>query len=87
MSGLANIDSQQNKIIDTNSVMDALDDYVQKALAGNIGVPVNYYLKPITRSQLAEMWMAKYYPGKFLAIDGDDSDPVKPSPAPGPATH
>ncbi|WP_426400905.1 hypothetical protein ACN9M1_26615 (plasmid) [Ralstonia sp. R-29] len=87
LSGLANIDSQQNKIIDTNSVMDALDDYVQKALAGNIGVPVNYYLKPITRSQLAEMWMAKYYPGKFLAIDGDDSDPVKPSPAPGPATH
>lgn len=75
LSGLADIDSQQNKIIDTNSVMDALDDYIQKALAGNIGVPINYYLKPITRSQLAEMWMAKYYPGKYLAISGDDSTP------------
>lgn len=76
LSGLADTDKQQNKIIDTNSMMDALDDYIQKCLAGNIGVPINYYLKPVTRSQLAEMWMAKYYPGKFLAISGDDSAPA-----------
>lgn len=73
LSALADIDEQQNKILDTNSVMDALDDYIQKCLAGNIGVPINYYLKPITASQLAQMWMAKYYPGKFLSISGDDS--------------
>lgn len=76
LSGLTDTDKQQNKIIDTNSMMDALDDYIQKCLAGNIGVPINYYLKPVTRSQLAEMWMAKYYPGKFLAISGDDSAPA-----------
>jgi len=85
LSALADIDSQKNKIIDTGSVMDALDDYVQKCLAGNIGVPINYYLKPISRSQLAEMWMAKYYPGKFLSISGDDSTPVAPTPAPAPS--
>lgn len=87
LSALADIDNQQNKILDTNSVMDALDDYVQKCLAGNIGVPITYYLKPITRSQLAQMWMAKYYPGKFLSIGGDDSGTSggTPSPAPSPA--
>ena len=81
LSGLADIDSQQNKMLDTNSVMDALDDYIQKCLAGNIGVPINYYLKPITASQLAQMWMAKYYPGKFLSIGGDDSNTSGGQPA------
>jgi hypothetical protein len=38
-------------------------------------VPINYYLKPITKAQLAQMWVAKYYPGKYLAISGDDSTP------------
>lgn len=76
LSALAQIDDGANKIIDTNSMMDALDDYIQKCLAGNIGVPINYYLKPITRSQLAEMWVAKYYPGQYLAISGDDSTPA-----------
>jgi hypothetical protein len=76
LSGLSTIDNQNNQIIDTTSMMTALDDYIQKALAGNIGVPINYYIKPITRSQLAQMWMAKYYPGKFLAISGDDSAPA-----------
>lgn len=84
LSGLADIDNQRNKLIDTNSIMDALEDYVQKCLAGNIGVPINFYTKPITRSQLAEMWMAKYYPGKFLAISGDDSPSPAPAPTPTP---
>jgi hypothetical protein len=76
LSGLADIDDQANKILDINSMMDALDDYVQKALAGNLGVPINYFIKPITKSQLAEMWMSKYYPGQYLAISGDDSAPA-----------
>lgn len=70
--------------IDSHSMMDALDNYVQKCLAGNIGVPINDDLKPITRSQPAPMWVARYVPGKYLAISGDDS---APAPAPAPATH
>ncbi len=74
LSGLAAIDDGQNKMIDINSMMDALDDYIQKALEGNIGVPINYYLKPITKSELAEMWVAKYFPNKYLTVtSGDDS--------------
>lgn len=75
LTGLAKIDEQANKMLDINSMMDAMDDYIAKALAGNIGVPINYYLKPITKSQLAEMWIAKYYPGRYLTVSGDDSEP------------
>ena len=77
MTGLSEIDSGQNKMLDINSLMTAFEDYVEKALAGNIGVPINFYLKSITRAQLAQMWVAKYYPGQYLAISGDDSDPVE----------
>lgn len=76
MSGLEKIDSGQNKMLDINSLMTAFEDYVEKALAGNIGVPVNFYLKSITRAQLAQMWVSKYYPNKYLAISGDDSAPA-----------
>lgn len=90
LSALSDIDNTQNNIIDTNSMMVAFEDYVNKALGGNIGVPIMYYTKPITRIQLAQMWVAKYYPGRYLAIAGDDTTPVQPAsngaaPAPAPA--
>ncbi|MBA3681419.1 MAG: hypothetical protein H0W73_09675 [Bacteroidetes bacterium] len=75
LSGLSTIDNQNNKVIDTNTLMDAMEDYVNKCIAGNIGIPINYYLKPITKSQIAQMWLAKYYPNKYnLAGAGDDSN-------------
>lgn len=76
LSGLSDIDDGQNKIIDTNSVMTALEDYVDRCVSGgdNLGVPINYYLKPITQSEIARAWMAKYYPNKFnKAGSADDS--------------
>ncbi|WEK34340.1 MAG: hypothetical protein P0Y53_17785 [Candidatus Pseudobacter hemicellulosilyticus] len=87
LSGLSDIDNQNNKMIDTNSMMIALDDYVDKCLAGNIGVPINFYVKPITKSQIAQMWLNKYYPNKYNAAGaGDDTAPVQP-PAPGGGTQ
>ncbi|WP_294824108.1 hypothetical protein [uncultured Flavobacterium sp.] len=78
LSGLSTIDNQNNKMIDTNSLMDAMEDYLNKCLAGNIGVPINFYLKPITKSQIAQMWLAKYYPNRWnLAGAGDDSAPAQ----------
>ena len=82
LAGLADIQEKANKMLDINSMMDAMDDYIQKALAGNIGVPINYYQKPITKSQLAKMFMSKYYPNKFQPFSGDDSTPTPPAPAP-----
>jgi len=76
MSGLAKIEDGKNKMLDINSLMDAFQDFVTKALDGSSGVPINYYLKPITRSQLAQMWIQKYYPNKFLTLTtGDDTTP------------
>ena len=69
LSGLSEIDDGNNKIIDINSMMTALDDYIEKALGGEIGMPINYYLKPITKSQLAQMWVDKYFPDKFLKVN------------------
>ena len=76
LSGLSEIDDGSNKIIDVNSLMTALEDYIDKALKGELGMPVNYYIKPITKSQLAEMWVDKYFPNKFLKVntaEGEDS--------------
>ena len=74
LEGLAPIQEQANKILDINSMMTAMEDYVNKAMADNFqGVPINYYIKPITKGQLAQMWIGKYFPGKYLVASGDDS--------------
>lgn len=86
LSGLADIEKTSNQMLDINSMMLAFDDYVTRAGAakdGTFGVPINYYLKPITRSQLAQMWMSKYFPNKYMSISGDDSP--RPGAAPAPA--
>ncbi len=76
LSGLSEIDNQNNKILDTNSMMDSMEDYIEKCLAGNIGIPINYYLKPITKSELTGAWLKKYHPNKFnnSFSSGDDSE-------------
>ncbi len=76
LSSVSDIDDGANKIIDTNSVMTALEDYVNRCVQGgdNVGVPINYYLKPITQSQICRSWLAKYYPNDFnKAGSVDDS--------------
>ena len=78
MAGLQAVDDGKNKMLDINSLMTAFEDYVQKAISGDVGVPVTYYLKPITASQLAQMWVAKYFPGQYVTSAGDDTTPEEP---------
>ncbi|KAL2213091.1 hypothetical protein CC79DRAFT_1391071 [Sarocladium strictum] len=73
-NSLAVIQSDRNPALDTNSMMTVMDDYLKKAAEGGSGVPINYYLKDIDQKMLAQMWVAKYYPGKFVAIKYDDSE-------------
>lgn len=77
LSALGDIDDGQNKILDINSLMTALEDYLQKASSSGSGVPINYYLKDITKGMLAESWVSKYFPGKYTAIQNDDTEPIK----------
>jgi len=79
MSAVSEHQDGANKMLDINSLMTAFTDFVQKASAGNIGIPITYYLKPITASQLAQMWVAKYLPGKYVTSAGDDTTPAEPS--------
>lgn len=74
LTGLKDIDDGQNRVLDTNSMMTALEDYINKALAGELGMPINYYLRPITKSQLARMWVNKYYPDKFVKTQTDEGE-------------
>ncbi|KAG5746987.1 hypothetical protein H9Q70_010333 [Fusarium xylarioides] len=74
LSALATIDGEKNKILDVNSMMTALEDYLGKAIQGTSSTPINYYLKDIDQKMLAQMWAAKYYPGEFMAIKYDDTE-------------
>jgi hypothetical protein len=76
LAAVASIDDGNNKMIDINSMMTAMDDYIARCVAGgdNTGVPINYYLKPITQSMIARAWLAKYYPNRYnRAGAADDS--------------
>lgn len=66
MQQLGNIDHGSNKIIDINSMMSAFENYLQsiKTKDESLGIPINFYLKKISRSQLANLWINKYYPEK-----------------------
>lgn len=78
LSSLATIEGEQIKVMDVNSLMAAFDAYITGINSGDCkGVPINYFVKPITRSQLALMWISKYFPGEFDARSGDDSVLVK----------
>ncbi|KAJ4320381.1 hypothetical protein N0V84_005875 [Fusarium piperis] len=81
LSALGDIDDGQNKVLDINSLMTALEDYVKKVPDAISGVPLNYYLKDVTKGMLAEMWIAKYFPGKYNPIQNDDAE-VTPKPPP-----
>ena len=70
---------EKNQMLDINTMMTAFSDFVDKSIKGNVGVPINYFVKPITASLLAQMWVAKYLPGKFVTMGGDDSEDVAPA--------
>ncbi|GFP59040.1 hypothetical protein ACSS6W_011024 [Trichoderma asperelloides] len=79
LEALGELSRENDKILDINSMMSALDDYLAKAADLTGGVPINYYLKPVTKDMLAEMWVSKYYPGQYMQIKGDDSEDYKKS--------
>lgn len=83
LTGLAEIDDGQNGMIDINSLMTAMDDYIEKCSSGdnNIGVPINYYLKSLDKTTTLKAWLEKYYPK--VNISGGDTPEPGPEPEPG----
>lgn len=64
---LGKIDHESNNVFDINSMMNAFDNYL-KAIANKggqtVGMPVNFYLKKITKNQLIKWYASKYYSKK-----------------------
>ncbi|CAH0046063.1 unnamed protein product [Clonostachys solani] len=61
-SALTEVNSSISKLVDTNFMTAALNDYLRKASSGSSGVPLSYHLKEITKGDIAEAWVAKYHP-------------------------
>ncbi|SDN12076.1 hypothetical protein [Kriegella aquimaris] len=72
VDAVANVDTQANKVIDMNSLMTAIDDFVKMAAKGDGGVPINFYLKHISERTIAVQWMQKYYPEMLHEKKKDD---------------
>lgn len=86
ITGLAEVEKNKDQVLNVQSMMTAFSDFVDKAIAGDIGTPINFYIKRITRAQLCQMWVNKYYPNKYLMLSGDDSaKPASAAPADAPA--
>jgi len=74
VDAISNIDTKNNKVIDMNSMMTALDDYITKAGSGKeIGVPINFYIKYITQRTIAVQWCEKYCPSELHKTVEDDN--------------
>jgi hypothetical protein len=66
IGALAEIDQGSNKVLDINSMMNAFENYITviKDKSEVSGIPINFYLKKITKAQLLKWWINKYYPEK-----------------------
>merc|ERR1719427_971684 len=62
MSGLEDMKTNSDSMLNVNTMMTALENYAQMAAEGGIGVPINYLIKPIDKKKLTKLWMKKYYP-------------------------
>ena len=75
VSNLGVIENDNNKVIDTNSLMTAFDDYVQQATKGEDGVPINFFIREITKSAIVKAWMKKFNPrANWQFSSGDDNE-------------
>lgn len=64
IEAMASVDREQNNVMDLNSLMVALDNYIQGANSQKElhGVPISFYTRSLTRSEIIRLWMKKHYP-------------------------
>ncbi len=74
IQGAAKIDEQTNNVIDLNSLMIALDDFIARANGAEGGVPINFYIKYISQRTIAISWLEQFYPEMLQKIRGVDDD-------------
>lgn len=64
IESMASVDREESKVIDLNSLMVALDNYIQGANSSKElhGVPISFYTRSLTRSEIIDLWKKKHYP-------------------------
>ena len=73
VSTVATEQNKDNKVIDLNSLMTAFDDYVVKAGSDtSCGVPINFFIREITKADIAKAYLKKYSPLKNWQLSSDD---------------
>ena len=77
IQGAAEIDKQDNQVINLNSLMVALDDYISRVNGAEGGVPINFYIKYIPTRTIAIAWLNQFDPSKLQEIRGIDRDKDK----------
>lgn len=55
-------DKEKNKSLDMQTLIGAFDNYTQMVSNkdASAGVPIHYFIKPITKSDIARLWLAKW---------------------------
>lgn len=91
LTGVSSTDAITNQVLDTNSLMLALDDYVKIARDMEGGVPVNFYISSIPKKTVISEWFKEHRPELLACSIHGEASPlcrntgVKDGPAPGPA--
>uniref|UniRef100_A0A7M5XN55 Uncharacterized protein n=1 Tax=Clytia hemisphaerica TaxID=252671 RepID=A0A7M5XN55_9CNID len=61
MAALSEVDDGKNSVLTVNTIMTAMDEYTKGAKEGHIGIPINFFLKSLTKADIAKMWLSKYF--------------------------
>mmetsp|Transcript_33442 Transcript_33442/g.36981 ORF Transcript_33442/g.36981 Transcript_33442/m.36981 type:complete len:510 (+) Transcript_33442:149-1678(+) len=61
---LSDLETKNNQIVDLNSLMTAFTNYIQRVTSENnsCGIPVNFFVKYITKGDVAREYIRKYFP-------------------------
>lgn len=64
VSAMADMDRKDNNVLDINSLMTALDNYIEYVNGQEElkGAPVHFYTRTLTRSEILRLWHEKYRP-------------------------
>jgi len=62
VENVGKIQDANNRVINTNSMFTAFEDFCEEAIAGKGGVPINFFIKRLTRSDIAKEYIGKFYP-------------------------
>eukprot|EP00546_Thalassionema_frauenfeldii_P005800 CAMPEP_0178909506 /NCGR_PEP_ID=MMETSP0786-20121207/8560_1 /TAXON_ID=186022 /ORGANISM="Thalassionema frauenfeldii, Strain CCMP 1798" /LENGTH=213 /DNA_ID=CAMNT_0020581615 /DNA_START=290 /DNA_END=932 /DNA_ORIENTATION=+ len=66
--------NSQNSVININTMMNTFEDYLKKCMDASednpVGIPTNFYLKEINKSEVAKCYIQTFYPNGATGRQG-----------------